>query len=77
MKPYLESGVFPSPTGDTKMAKHERDRVAVGEESSKGTHGGNRGQKDEGREWSNPKAGKDPHKGGRPAPSAEESRKQH
>ena len=58
------------------MAKHERDRVAVGE-SSKGTHGGNRGAKDDNsREWSGSKAGKDPHRGGRPAPSAEESREQ-
>jgi hypothetical protein len=59
------------------MAKHERDRVAVGDKSSKGTHGGNRGAKDDtSREWSDPKAGKDPHRGGRPAPSAEESREQ-
>jgi hypothetical protein len=58
------------------MAKDERDRMAVGEKSSKGTHGGNRGQKPEPREWSDSKAGKDPNRGGRPAPSAEESRDQ-
>jgi hypothetical protein len=52
------------------MAKHERDREAVGEQSSKGTHGGNRGgDKDETRQWSDPKAGKDPHRGGRPTPA--------
>ena len=58
------------------MAKDERDRMAVGDKSSKGEHGGNRGQKQEAREWSDSKAGKDPHRGGRPSPSAEESREQ-
>jgi hypothetical protein len=54
------------------MAKDERDRVAVGDQSSKGSHGGNRsGSKDDRREWSDSKAGKDPHRGGRPAPAAE------
>jgi hypothetical protein len=58
------------------MAKDERDRMAVGDKSSKGEHGGNRGQKQEAREWSDSKAGKDPHGGGRPAPSTDESREQ-
>jgi len=55
------------------MAKHERDRVAVGEQSSQGQHGGNRGgdhdrdhDKDDRPQRSNPSAGKDPHRGGRP-----------
>lgn len=56
------------------MAKDERDRVAVGDESSKGSHGGNRGAKEQMREWSDSKAGKDPHRGGRPAPAAEPHR---
>jgi hypothetical protein len=55
------------------MAKDERDRVAVGDARSTGTHGGNRGDKKTDREWSDSKAGKDPHRGGRPAPSAKES----
>ena len=55
------------------MAKDERDRLAVGDARSTEAHGGNRGDKKEGREWSDSKAGKDPHRGGRPAPSAKES----
>ena len=68
---------FTQPVGETQMAKHERDRVAVGDDRSKGAHGGNRGRKDGDREWSDSKAGKDPDRGGRSAPSAEEARKQH
>ena len=52
------------------MAKDERERIAVGKQSSKGEHGGNRaGGKDKKRELqrSNPQAGKDPGRGGRPA----------
>jgi hypothetical protein len=52
------------------MAKDERERVAVGKQSSKGEHGGNRSggkDKDHEPERSNPKAGQDPHRGGRPA----------
>jgi hypothetical protein len=52
------------------MAKDERERIAVGKQSSKGAHGGNRaGGKDQEREpqRSNPHAGKDPGRGGRPA----------
>lgn len=51
------------------MAKHERDRVAVGKESSHGQHGGNRAghdKKDDRPQRSNPSAGKDPNRGGRP-----------
>ena len=51
------------------MAKDERDRIAVGKQSSKGKHGGNRagGNKDAAPEHSNPNAGDDPHRGGRPS----------
>lgn len=50
------------------MAKDARDREAVGAKSSHGEHGGNRNgtrEKDEGRKQSDPKAGKDPHRGNR------------
>lgn len=45
------------------MAKDEPDRVAVGEQSSKGEHGGNRSgthKKDQEKKQSVPAAGKDP-----------------
>jgi hypothetical protein len=49
------------------MAKNVRDYQAVGKQSSKGEHGGNRGGgKEKVPERSNPKAGQDPHRGGRP-----------
>ncbi|MFC0009967.1 hypothetical protein [Devosia nitrariae] len=52
------------------MAKHERDRMAVGKQSSHGRHGGNRAgdqHKDDRPQQSSPSAGKDPHRGGRPS----------
>jgi hypothetical protein len=52
------------------MAKDERKHLAVGEKSSKGEHGGNRGgkqkeEKNKERAQSDPAAGKDPHRGNR------------
>ena len=52
------------------MAKDERERIAMGKQSSKGEHGGNRsgGEKKEREpQRSNPKAGQDPHRSGRPS----------
>ena len=51
------------------MPKDERDRVAAGEQSSKGSHGGNRAGRDpkekDAKPRSDPKAGKDPGRGNR------------
>lgn len=53
------------------MPKDERERVAVGDARSKGRHGGNRGGgKEHEPERSDPKAGQDPNRGGRPAKAA-------
>jgi len=47
------------------MAKDQRDRMAVNDRSSRGSHGGYRGGgKDDRPKRSDPEVGKDPHRGG-------------